>query len=1448
MICKSDTSFSKYMLIVVILISTVLGGMFLIDTDSSDAESDISVECGWTTRLTWTQLDITSSDVISDLRNGVKEYYDDDYHYCMRVVGSQYSVNSTLPIDYIDAYGIAVYVKPIATQYTNNIMITSNSTGEEISSKSISISNRYNQYGLGTESAPYKTLKLGWTVTDIANTINEIWVDFNTIGMGQILISGSETITNVYAPAQLGLVVQGKSILCFGGVDKDYTISFDSGGNHYTAIIHCGNRPELTHIMGGECGENLYYSLEYGADIGEYYLTIYGTGTTMNNYSISRPSPWTAYITSNWLGDPYWDILNVFMDFAPNLTNVGDFAFYNCPAPEYIWITPMLNHIGQYSFSEGYFYIMDVRGMRTHWVNWGPEAQEYYIGAHAFENTNKAEFSCPYLGNATYVGDYAFKNSKVEMDIYFSNRNTFDKLEYLGTNVFEDCTKIRSIKFGTGCTITNIPNYMFKGCTSLTNVEIEAPIELIERYSFSGSAITNLTLPDTVKRIVWYAFDGCTSLDIYELPESLVEVGQGAFRNCSSMTTHIRNYYEQNAPNLKIIGAEAFRGCTKLKIDSEVFMHFEVIGAYAFRGVDITSVYLNQNVQSAILQSGGSTGEWGNPFDRLWSITLVGVENPVAYNNIPTSPHYTQYTPWYYNKDTLSSIRFDYSLEKLQSGIFAGMGELKLATILPSPSTVNYVDSEGNLRAPQALNQYGVTIHLTDEWTLTGECGTNLEYTLQVNFNDHIATLDIYGTGTIMTNWTSSTKSPWMAYLSHNSISDYIIEADLSSASNLKSLGDYAFKDCYQSGKVTLPNGLTSIGNHAFANCRIDNVIVPNSITQIKDYAFDGSIYITISTVPSSLEEIGKGAFMGCTSLYFRIYNPSDVPNLKTVGAEAFSGCTYRVDIDEHVFANLNVIGSHAFYGLGLTEVYLNQNVVNQKSDNNSIGWANPFDSSLRIIHIEGVEDTIDYVQSIYTDSPRNCLYTPWSLNKDNLSSIRYEASLSVLQSGIFAEMGVTKLQSLLPSDVQYISDSGATISIASLDHHGVVAHLVGLLIKSGFCGPNMEYWVWSNGLLSIRSHSTTNWDMWDFDNGDNKAPWREYTNVITTVESEYLLDRIGNYAFYDMNITSLSLWEPLKEIGDYAFANCPNLMLTELNPYTSTEYKLTELGAHAFQNCENVRLTDIESYFAPDFIIKEYAFDGSGTSLDGIPSNIASIGAFAFRNTDSYFDEIPESLKIVGEGAFAGCNRITVLSVPTSTTFILGGGLDSLVYVSLVQTPDVAYMNDEDIPWIMFPESLETITIDKITHLPQNVVYHVPYSKIFDSRFIIGWYKDVARTALADTFEGDEAYVLYLVDSTATLDYSNDRTSMSRFDGTLVFNDNLSRNLVGEFIIYPHDYIPPHNIISMVNIMKVIPVMIAISIVLSIVGWLGIQHGRNRGGNDEYYDDSPSSRDPYMG
>ena len=131
----------------------------------------------------------------------------------------------------------------------------------------------------------------------------------------------------------------------------------------------------------------------------------------------------------------------------------------------------------------------------------------------------------------------------------------------------------------------------------------------------------------------------------------------------------------------------------------------------------------------------------------------------------------------------------------------------------------------------------------------------------------------------------------------------------------------------FQITRVELPEGLTSIGDHAFIGCDLTNVIIPDSVTRIGVEAFLGCSLAYIS-IPDSVTDIGKGAFN--MSLLKTVTIPVSI---KTV-ASAFSGCALETvtinggvtAIDESAFwdnYNLTVvsipdtvtsIGEEAFY------------------------------------------------------------------------------------------------------------------------------------------------------------------------------------------------------------------------------------------------------------------------------------------------------------------------------------------------------------------------------------------------------------------------------------------------------------------------------------------------------------------------------------------------------
>ena len=67
---------------------------------------------------------------------------------------------------------------------------------------------------------------------------------------------------------------------------------------------------------------------------------------------------------------------------------------------------------------------------------------------------------------------------------------------------------------------------------------------------------------------------------------------------------------------------------------------------------------------------------------------------------------------------------------------------------------------------------------------------------------------------------------------------------------------------------VTIPNGVTTIVESAFAGCRsLTSITIPNSVTSIEWVAFQGCSSLTSITIPNSVTSISQFAFQGCSSL-----------------------------------------------------------------------------------------------------------------------------------------------------------------------------------------------------------------------------------------------------------------------------------------------------------------------------------------------------------------------------------------------------------------------------------------------------------------------------------------------------------------------------------------------------------------------------------------------------
>ena len=69
-------------------------------------------------------------------------------------------------------------------------------------------------------------------------------------------------------------------------------------------------------------------------------------------------------------------------------------------------------------------------------------------------------------------------------------------------------------------------------------------------------------------------------------------------------------------------------------------------------------------------------------------------------------------------------------------------------------------------------------------------------------------------------------------------------------------------------GDVIIPEGVTSIGNGAFASCfALTSVVIPEGVTSIGERAFHSCIKLTKASIPNSVSLIGFGAFTDCVEL-----------------------------------------------------------------------------------------------------------------------------------------------------------------------------------------------------------------------------------------------------------------------------------------------------------------------------------------------------------------------------------------------------------------------------------------------------------------------------------------------------------------------------------------------------------------------------------------------------
>jgi len=377
---------------------------------------------------------------------------------------------------------------------------------------------------------------------------------------------------------------------------------------------------------------------------------------------------------------------------------------------------------------------------------------------------------------------------------------------------------------------------------------------------------------------------------------------------------------------------------------------------------------------------------------------------------------------------------------------------------------------------------------------------------------------------------------------------------------------------------VTLPDTVEVIGRGAFEdNTNIELVVVPNSVKRIDPYAFWGCDHLDTVVLGKGLTDVGDYAFAGCKGLE-QMTIPS---NITTIGIEAFADCINMKDIS--IPRETVRIHETAFDGCCSLTIHCDDGSV--ASD-----FAEEFYERQK--EMPGYEDETDN-NSSNSDSPNS---TPAPTQVPVTESV--VGTTQIVGNRAVFLLGSQSMQVYEGSPQEEITDR----PIAELMGNGTIP----------------KYTIIDGEIVADQAYY----------NG---------TGIGNVVLPEGIKE-IGQFAFARSSVTGISMPQGVEQIDYGAFYHCDALEIVSL-PDT---VRCVEPKAFSYTPWVQNFLKGTSGN--DDFLISGgvlIAYRGNKQSVV-IPEGVRVIAAEAFwKHTEIRSVSLPDSLLVVGEGAFEGCNQL---------------------------------------------------------------------------------------------------------------------------------------------------------------------------------------------------------------
>ncbi|MBQ7646871.1 MAG: leucine-rich repeat protein, partial [Clostridia bacterium] len=967
-----------------------------------------------------------------------------------------------------------------------------------------------------------------------------------------------------------------------------------------------------------------------------------------------------------------------YVDLPESLVYIQRYAFYDCEYLRIASIPENVMQISHYAYAKTFnlervTFAENIKLPRLSYATFAESGiSSITIPASVSTMAQRTFEDCVNLTSITFaqnsklpsISAYLFDGCKNLEYITFEPGSALTSIQAHG---LEGMRKLKSIDFGDA-KITNIDNYAFRFCESLTSFDVPEGVTYLGRYAFYNClSLESVTLPETLMYIGRFAFLSTKDCILYfsseTLPETLQEdwdhgiagyilgtsevVDDGDFRYARLKSGNIAllqykgdaKTLDLNALNLggdiTVIGGKAFyfNGIENIVLPSTL----TTIQSNAFYHTALKSVTISENVSFIGKNAFASTPVESVTFAENGKLSIIeqyAFADTVNLDSITLPNTLVQIGRGLLKNSGITELVFEegFSVSELPKEMCLG-SNLREITI-PECVTVIW---DNAFRENNDLKK--VILPTSSDLMIRSNafyhCGiTELFIPANVSYIGEYAFTALKGLKEFRVDEDNEYYKAVDGLLVSKDGRKLIaspagLTGTLTLPENIECLGFGAFEDSGICAIVFSKNtNIVTFGYRAFYNVEnLTEITIPASVVSIDYYAFANcvNLHTVLFEQDNRLTGIYEGAFYGCKKLQnitlpetmveisdFAFYGCElidcipmpDTEGLKGIYDYAFAYTGIKGEITMPV--NLYDIGDHSFEGTALTKV----SVVPSDYRTLKIGFG-AFENCSEI-----EEMILPFIGSVYLDKEYTWFGYIFGAGSSSQNSLYVPEKLHKLTAGYTNDTGMSDIFNGITERFTELSVGPGSQAM------GVYGDL-----------SEFAYYGYKNEFDFLTGYY-----------GDLARTAQTWTNI-EKIKLPDTLIYIGGFSGA-LKLKEIEIPGSVMFMNSSCFSGCENLETVIIND------GITEISDYAFNNCIKLETISIPDSVSNLGVYMLYYC----TSLESVklPNNIEVIPYAAFRSCWNLKDVlIPDTVTRIEDEAFQYCSNLETLIIPDGVTRI---------------------------------------------------------------------------------------------------------------------------------------------------------------------------------------------------